>query len=168
MNELRQIRWPDRYHPQRCPVHVRNELDMAAAPEPVWAWLIYAPLWPTWYDNSSDVTLLDQDEPRLRPGTRFRWRTFGVTVTSTVLEYAEGERLAWDAQGIGVDAYHAWVLEPSERGCRVLTEETQYGWLARLGGVVLPNRMHKHHQRWLEGLERQARGGPPRSSSPQA
>jgi hypothetical protein len=33
----------------------------------------------------------------------------------------------------------------------VLTEETQTGWLARLGALVMPGRMSKWYQRWLEG-----------------
>jgi uncharacterized protein YndB with AHSA1/START domain len=156
-----EIDWPDRYHPRNCPVHVHNELDMAAPPDRVWAWLTHATLWPSWYGNSANVSFLDESGPQLQQGTRFRWKTFGVTVTSTVLEYVPGERLAWDAHGLGVDAFHAWVLQPSDRGCRVLTEETQHGWLARLGGLFVPGRMHKHHQLWLEGLENKARSGPP-------
>ncbi|MCW3480970.1 SRPBCC domain-containing protein [Neisseriaceae bacterium JH1-16] len=155
------VRWPDRYHPARCPVHVRNQLDMAAAPARVWAWLIRAPLWPSWYANAAQVRPLDGSGQDLRAGSRFRWKTFGITITSTVLEYVPGERIGWDAYAFGVDAYHAWVLQPSERGCLVLTEETQHGWLARLSNLAMPRRMHKYHQLWLEQLEAQARSGLP-------
>ena len=34
----------------------------------------------------------------------------------------------------------------------VPTEETQNGWLARLGALVMPGRMSRWHQRWLEEL----------------
>jgi len=156
-----EVRWPDYYQPRNCPVHVRNELDMAAAPERVWAWLIRATLWPTWYVNSANVEILEGKGPDLHKGTRFRWRTFGVTVTSTVLEYVPRERIAWDAQAIGLDAYHAWVLQPSALGCRVLTEESQCGWLARLGRLFMPNHMYKFHQVWLEGLAAKAHAGMP-------
>jgi uncharacterized protein YndB with AHSA1/START domain len=134
---------------------------MAAAPERVWAWLIRATLWPTWYVNSANVEILEGKGPDLHKGTRFRWRTFGVTVTSTVLEYVPRERIAWDAQAIGLDAYHAWVLQPSALGCRVLTEESQCGWLARLGRLFMPNHMYKFHQVWLEGLAAKAHAGMP-------
>ncbi|MCZ6537884.1 MAG: SRPBCC domain-containing protein, partial [Gammaproteobacteria bacterium] len=60
-----------------------------------------------------------------------------------------------------IDVYHAWVLQPSAKGCLVVTEETQHGWLARLGTIFMPNRMHKYHQLWLEGLENKARAGFP-------
>ncbi|WP_020484194.1 SRPBCC domain-containing protein [Methylomonas sp. MK1] len=155
------IQWPEHYHPQNCPVHVRNALDMAAQPERVWAWLVRAPLWPSWYVNSANLRILENAGTELKPGTRFRWKTFGVTITSTVLEYVPNERLAWDAKGIGVDAYHAWLLRPSAKGCDVLTEETQHGWLARLGQLFLPKRMSKYHQIWLESLQEKALSGLP-------
>ncbi|MBD9358687.1 SRPBCC domain-containing protein [Methylomonas albis] len=161
MNDQSGIQWPEHYHPQNCPVHVRNELDMAAKPEQIWAWLVRAPLWPNWYVNSANLRLLETAGTELKPGTRFRWKTFGITITSTVLEYVPNERLAWDAKGLGVDAYHAWLLRPSTNGCDVLTEETQHGWLACLSQLFLPNRMSKYHQIWLESLQGKALSGLP-------
>jgi uncharacterized protein YndB with AHSA1/START domain len=162
-----EIHWPARYQPRVCPVHVRNAGVLAAAPDQVWACLIRAPLWPTWYRNSANVRILEPGVSALREGIRFRWRTFGVTITSTVLEFVPQERLAWDARAPGVDAYHAWTLLPAGDGCHVLTEETQRGWLATLSHRAMPGRMHKYHQVWLEALERQARGnGEPDGSRP--
>lgn len=161
MTQPFEVHWPDRYQPNNCPVHVRNELDMAASQEQVWAWLIRAALWPTWYHNSANVKFLDGTEPDLQKGSRFRWKTFGVTITSTALEYVPGERIAWNAHAFGLDVYHAWVLQPSTKGCHVLTEESQHGWLARLSNFFLPNQMYKNHQLWLEGLEKKASAGLP-------
>ena len=156
-----EVQWPSHYEPSKCPVHVRNELAMAASQDRVWAWLTRVTLWPTWYINSANVQILEGSAQCLTKGTRFRWKTFGVTITSTVLEYIPEERIAWDAHAFGIDAYHAWVLQQSDQGCRVLTEETQHGWLARLGKLLMPKRMYRFHQLWLEGLESKARGGLP-------
>ena len=73
---------------------LRNELEMASAPETVWAWLIRAQLWPTWYPNSANIVFLTGQPPDLAFGTRFRWKTFGVTIESTVLEFVPYERLS--------------------------------------------------------------------------
>jgi hypothetical protein len=54
-----------------------------------------------------------------------------------------------------------WILRPSSRGCLVVTEETQHGWLARLAGLLMPNRMSQFHQLWLEELEKKASEGLP-------
>jgi hypothetical protein len=155
------IHWPDAYHPSRSRVHVSNSLSVTIKPETLWAWMIRAQLWPTWYPNSSHVVFLDSTGPDLQKGTRFRWKTFGVTIESEVLEFEPGERLAWNAVGAGVDAYHAWLFEPKPAACNILTEETQNGFLAKLSSVVMPNRMHKYHQVWLESLRDRARAGPP-------
>lgn len=155
------IRWPARFEPERCPVFVHNERAMAAPPEAVWAWLIRAELWPTWYSNSHAVVVEDGPRGELGPGARFRWRTFGVPLRSTIEEFVPGERIAWRGVGPGFAAYRAWFIAPRPGGCWVLTEETQHGALARLGHLLMPNRMRKYHQLWLEALERQARRGPP-------
>jgi hypothetical protein len=79
-----------------------------------------------------------------------------------VLEFEPYSRIAWDAQGIGIDAYHAWLLTPLADGStRVLTQETQNGWRARLGKVLMPKRMQSMHQMWLESLKAKVASGTP-------
>lgn len=155
------IVWPKEFDPEPAPVHVRNEIEIAAPPERAWAWLARAPLWPTWYRNAKRVRLLQGNARDLALGSRFHWWTFGVPITSEVREHEPHRRLAWDAYGLGVQAYHAWLLTPTPRGCHVLTEETQHGWAAQLGAFLMPNRMSKYHQIWLEGLRDRAEGGLP-------
>ena len=155
------IRWPDHYNPSNTPIHVRNEISIPAPPEAVWAWLIRAPLWPNWYPNSANVKFLEGTPTDLALGTRFRWKTFGVTIESKVNEFVPCERLAWDAHAMGLDVYHAWLLTKTTGGCHLLTEETQHGWLARLGAIFTPGRMYKLHQVWLERLAEKAVSGPP-------
>lgn len=150
------IRWPERFEPARSPVHVRNELAIAAAPAAVWAVLIEAAAWPNFYANAHDVQIEGGGQV-LFDGARFRWRTFGVRLESTVEEFAPPARIAWTARAPGVLAYHAWLIVPTAEGCRVITEETQQGWLARAGKLLSPRRMGAWHQRWLEGLAARAR-----------
>ncbi len=157
MTKEAEIYWPECYKPQNAAVHVSNTLTMAAQPEHVWAWLVRAVLWPDWYVNAANVRFLKGVTPDLELNTQFRWKTFGITISSTVLEYVPGERIAWDAHGLGFDGYHAWLLQPVEQGgCHVRTEETQNGWLARLNQMFLPHRMSKYHQIWLESLAARA------------
>jgi uncharacterized protein YndB with AHSA1/START domain len=153
------IKYPEQYQPARTAVFVSNSLKMEAPPETVWAWLVRADLWSSWYPNARNMSL--EKGESLKFGTRFRWKTFSVTVDSVVEEFVPGERIAWTAKGIGVDAYHAWLIEKRSDGCFVLTEETQNGWLARIGNLLMPNRMHSFHQIWLEGLQKQALSGFP-------
>lgn len=156
-----QIRWPERFDPRRAPVFVSNQLTAAASAENVWSWLINAPLWPSDYSNSADV-VLDGAAEQLSQATTFCWKTFGVKLRTHVAEFEPVQRIAWLAKARGIEACHAWLLTPTpDGGCHILTEETQYGWLARLGKVCLPHRMHRQHQRWLEGLAAVATTPPP-------
>ena len=155
-----EIRWPPGFDPGRAPVLVRNDIVTTATPEAVWSSLVRARAWPTWYSNSQNVRI-DGGAQDLTAGSVFRWRTFGVSLVSRVEEFVPGERIAWTARGIGVSAYHAWLIQPVPAGCHILTEETQYGWLARLGSKLMPNRMPQGHQMWLESLRRRAEGGSP-------
>ena len=156
------IRWPARFAPEVAPVHVRNTLWIEAPPAWVWAWLVRAPLWPTWYANAaSNWAATDAAHQDLQQGSRFQWKTFGVTVHSQVAELEAGQRIAWSARGMGLDAYHAWLLLPADGGCWVLTEESQYGWGARLLNFLLPGRMARGHTLWLQSLAIVSRKGPP-------
>ena len=154
------INWPVKYSPDRTRVHVANELDMDVQPEVVWAWLVRAQLWPTWYSNSANVSI-KSGGPDLQAGSSFRWKTFGITLDSKVHEFAPFERLAWSARATGIDVYHAWLIEPTPNGCHVRTEETQNGWLAGLNKATRPNDMSHKHQAWLEGLLARAKTGLP-------
>jgi uncharacterized protein YndB with AHSA1/START domain len=162
-----QVRWPERFLPARTQVFVQNEIVIPAPPARVWAWLIRAELWPTWYPNSAHIHFLSHAGPDLRNRSRFRWRTFGIYITSKVLEFEPCERLAWEAQGIGIDAYHGWVLtEQTDGSTHVISEESQIGWLASLGKLLLPSRKKLEHQRWLEALSRQVQTGAPPDPEP--
>ncbi len=154
------IHWPERYRPDRAAVHVRNEIDIPAAPEVVWAWLVRAPLWPSWYPNSHHVALADGGA-ELRAGSEFSWKTFGVSLRSRVEEFAPPERLAWNGRAGGLDVYHAWLIERRADGCHVLTEESQNGVLPRLNHAVRPRHMSDFHQMWLDRLRERAQSGPP-------
>ncbi len=127
--------------------------------EAVWGWLVRADLWPSWCPEFSDVEV--EGGPGLRLGSKFRWKAYGARLDSKVEEFVELERIAWTARGIGIDAYHAWLVERLPSGCRVLTEETQNGWVARLNNAIRPGMLRRIHRVWLERLLVAAKGGPP-------
>lgn len=153
------IRWPERYAPGRAAVEVSNEISIAAAPSAVWSWLIGASRWPTWYPNSRDVKIAG-GVSNLSMDARFRWRTFGVAVSSTVREFVPDERIAWDGTGLLLDIYHAWLIEPRPGGCWVLTEENQNGLAAHAQAWLMPRRMHAGHDLWLARLKERAESSP--------
>jgi hypothetical protein len=112
--------------------------------------------------------------PDLAFGTHFKWKTgflnpdtkkataFGATVDCKVVEFLPPKRLAYEFQMASGGGYQAWLIEKTGGGCRVITEETQRGLLARLLKALAPDRMLKQHQLWLEALrDNAAKGLPP-------
>jgi hypothetical protein len=154
------IAWPKGYGPEETSAHVSAQLDMPVPPEAVWAWLLRADLWPTWCPEFKDVRI-EGGGPDLEQGSRFRWKAFGVRLTSSVEEFVPLERLCWTARSTGIDAYHAWLIERLPSGCRVVSEETQSGWVARLNNLLRPRSLVRIHETWLERLLEKAKGGPP-------
>lgn len=152
-------------NPRNSPIYTLNDLHMSVPAYAVWEWLVRAPLWPTWYLNSRQVLILDGPyRDRLGAGSRFSWRTSNTlwTTVETAVERCEPTaKLGWGGEAMGSHGYHSWLLVPEGEGCHVVTEECQAGLLPALGHRVLRRGLLKQHQRWLEGLERMAKQGPP-------
>jgi uncharacterized protein YndB with AHSA1/START domain len=154
------IQWPERYLPAHAEVFAHNEIVIPAPAGVVWRILLRAAEWPEWYPNAHSIHFVSHTGPDLRNRSRFRWNTFGFRISSKVLEFEPERLIAWNARGIGVEAYHVWVLTPLEDGStHVLTEETQTGWLAALGRRFMPDHLARRHKLWLELLSQRAQQG---------
>jgi uncharacterized protein YndB with AHSA1/START domain len=146
------IRFPAEYDPSRSPVHVINTIELSASPAEVWEHLITAADWQTWQPALSNIRIQDGSR-KLSQDVDFTWTADGMTLTSTVKEFVPNQRIAWDARGMGVDSYHAWLITPTPNGCHVLSEETHRGMMARLLNLFAPNYTHNWIQKkWLEAL----------------
>jgi uncharacterized protein YndB with AHSA1/START domain len=151
------IQWPERYQPARADVFAHNEIVIPAPIATVWRILLRAAEWPEWYPSAHDIHFVSHTGPDLRDRSRFRWNTFGLRITSKVLEFERERLIAWNAHGIGVDAYHVWLLTSLPDGStHVVTEETQRGWVAALGKRFMPEHLPRRHRVWLEHLSRRA------------
>jgi hypothetical protein len=155
-DELAWTRWPDDLRPEGAPVYARNELAIAAPAEAVWAHLVAAESWPSFYANAKDVTIAGDAGPDLALGTVFRWKTFGVRVETRVEVCEPCTALAWRGdQRIG-RGFHTWLLAPTPTGCVVVTEEVQRGIVPSAARWYLRRGLRRWHQKWLEGLAQRA------------
>ncbi len=157
------IKWPEDLQATNSPDYTYNELVINANLQDIWAWLIRATLWSSWYSNCKNLKFISDDTHDLRMGSVFTWRTFGVPVKTIVEDFEPMQRLAWRGTGLGASGYHAWILEshPEKNTCKVITEEVQNGavpWLARW---YIRWDLRHYHQKWLEGLARMAQNGSP-------
>jgi uncharacterized protein YndB with AHSA1/START domain len=151
------IHWPARLNPNNASAFAHNEIVINAGCAEVWALLIDAKAWPSWYSNSSNVNMVGARN-ELGANTQFVWTTFGLTVHSRVNEFVPDSRVGWFADGAGVSAYHTWILFPEKKGCRVVTEEASTGEAVVSASRSNPAYLHEGHAIWLEELKRYAEG----------
>jgi hypothetical protein len=62
--------------------------------------------------------------------------------------------LVWSAIGpAGTSGAHAWYIEPTSGGCRVITEEAQRGLLLLFIGARTRGTLLASHEEWLRALK---------------
>jgi hypothetical protein len=133
-------------------------IEIAATPEVAWSLLIDCKSWSTWYSHCSDVSIL-KGGSRLSAGSQFRFRTIGLYFEPVVETFQPFHTLIWTAKGpAGARGAHAWFIERTPTGCRVITEEAQWGWFLRIIGRRTRRTLLQSHEDWLVALRKLAEG----------
>lgn len=148
------IRWPAGCTPESSRVFAQNIINIAASPEVVWSLLIDCKKWPSWYKHCSDVSILQGGGPLLTRNAKFRFKTIGYYFEPEITIFEPPCMLVWSAKGpVGTSGAHAWYIEATKQGCRVVTEEVQNGLLLILVGSRARENLLKSHEEWLRALK---------------
>ena len=158
-NHAEKFIWPKGYNPVESKFYVCNEIDIAASPEQVWKILIDAKQWDQWYKGASKVTLINPDALTLAAGDSFQWKTMGLDFISEIQAFEPNRLLAWESKKKSIRGYHAWLIIPTEAGCRVITAESQNGWLTFFEKLFQGKKLSRLHDEWLAGLKEKAEEG---------
>jgi hypothetical protein len=65
------INWPSEYKPAKSKFYVHNEIEINTKPEIVWAYLIDALKWQTWYKGAKNVNFTNQADTVLNANSIF-------------------------------------------------------------------------------------------------
>ena len=147
------INWPPEYEPANSKFYVQNEIHINAGPEIVWGFLIDALKWESWYEGAENVSIVNQEDNVLKENSIFRWKTMGLNLESEIRQYEPNKLLAWESKKNSIQAYHVWLIVPTENGCLVITEETQNGWLTFFEKIFQPGKLKRLHDIWLAELK---------------
>jgi hypothetical protein len=148
-----QIHWPDGFDPENAGLFAHNTIVIAGSAERIWAKVIDAATWPTWYSNAGDV-VVDSPFGKLGEAVAFKWNTFGLTVASTIAEYVPHERIGWYGTADQLRAYHTWLLIPrNDNSTYVVMEEIGMGHAAKNLAQTNPGHMHRGHDLWNISLK---------------
>lgn len=150
------IHWPPEYEPGKSKFYVHYEIEINASPQAVWEILILAEAWPDWYDGAKKVVLRNEGELVLQANSVFSWQTMGLDFVSTIREFEPYSRLCWESERKSIQGYHAWLIIPTAAGCKVITDESQNGWLTFFEKLFQPKKLKKLHDVWLNELKKKA------------
>ncbi len=150
--DLRTV-WPPEHPPASSMVFAQNTIEIAATPDKVWSLLIDCVKWPLWYNHCFNVSIL-RGGPLLSANSKFRFKTLRFYFEPDIETFEPSRMFVWSAKGpAGTSGAHAWYIEPTPGGCRVITEEAQRGLLllflrSHTRGLLLTS-----HQEWLQSLK---------------
>lgn len=148
------LNWPAGFSPEESSFYVENQIEIQASPEQVWNELIQAETWSNWYYGASEVNFLDDNPgPALMPNSKFSWKTMGLEFKSEVREFQPHTQLSWISCKKSIQGYHVWLIIPTETGCRVITAESQNGWLTVMEKLFQPKKLYQQHEDWLQLLK---------------
>lgn len=148
------IIWPYIHIPKNSIVFAQNKVEIAASPDKVWTELINCLAWPSWYQYCSDVSII-RGYDTLTSDSQFRFKTLGMYFTPQIVTFETNKMLVWSATGpLGISGSHAWLIEETETGCRVTTEESQIGRLLYLLKWRIQGQLVHAHEDWLQSLKK--------------
>lgn len=150
------ITFPSAYDPSKSKFYVHNEIEVEAPPQVVWEILIAAEDWPNWYIGAKNVALADPNAQFLSENAVFSWKTMGLDFESSIREFVPFSKLAWESKKRSIRGYHVWLIVPTARGCKVITDESQNGWLTFFEKTFQPKKLHRLHDVWLTKIKRKA------------
>ena len=150
------INWPANFDPKVSDFYVHNEIDIQASPEVVWQLLVNAKDWKTWYDGIQNIKFENPEQLSLQKDTKVFWNSMGQALNNKIVEFEPYATLSWEFNEAKIQGYHAWKIIPTENGCRVVTDESQTGKLAKLQKTFLPKKLLKQHDQWLLLLKLEA------------
>ncbi len=155
-NDSEKIKWPAAYEPSKSKFYVHNEIEINAKPEIVWQFLIDANSWENWYKGAKNVVLMNPADTILHSNSIFQWQTMGLKFESTIKEYEPNKLLAWESKKKSIQGYHVWLIVPTAKGCKVITDESQNGWLTFFEKTFQGKKLKKLHDVWLAELKKKA------------
>jgi hypothetical protein len=150
------IQWPEEFNPEKSKFYVQNEIEINAKPEVVWNILIDALKWESFYKGAKNVVLQDTSHKSLQANSLIEWETMGLKFASPIKAYEPNKYLAWDSIKKSIQGYHAWVIVPTAKGCRLVTAESQNGFLTFMQKVFQPTKLLKLHDTWLKVIKERA------------
>ncbi len=111
-----------------APATATGETLIEASPELVFSVISSIGDWPAWNKDVKSVSL----QGTVEPGTVFRWKAGGVSLTSTLQVVDPPQEIAWTGKTMGITAIHVFRFDHADGGTLARSEESWEGLIASL------------------------------------
>jgi hypothetical protein len=145
---------------QQAPVVGACEIEIAAAPEDVWAVLTEFERWPSWNPDVKSVAM----DGGVAVRSEFRWKAGPGTITSTIRRVEPPFLVAWTGKTLGIREIHFWWLEARDGSTFVRTEESYDGAVAWLFRRPLQKTLDRALANGLRHLKAEVEGRTPQGA----
>ncbi len=135
-----------------APVIVSEKILINASLEDIWRIHTAIDQWPLWQHD----IIAAQIDGSVAVGETFHWKTFGLSISSTIKEMEPQRRIVWGGSAQGIDAIHVWTMMSSPNGVVVQTEESWDGEPVRVKVEESRKSLEGSLQNWLRDLKRTA------------
>lgn len=131
------------------PVITKKSIAINAPIEKVWKIFSDVNNWGAW--QKEIVT------PRIngsfKSGTAFRWKSNGLTITSTLQTVKTNKMVGWSGPAFGAFAIHTWYFKEQNGQTIVTVEESMEGWLVFLLKSSFQSGLDTSIEHWLASLK---------------
>lgn len=127
-----------------APATAEGSIQIAAAPETVWAVISDIPAWPTWNREVHSATL----DGALATGSAFRWKSGRSSLASKLGAVDPPREIGWTGTTMGIHAVHVFRFEAKDGGTLARSEESWRGLIPS----VLRGYSRKTIRRAIDGV----------------
>ena len=133
-------------------VSSQAQIEIATPADRVWELLSGVDRWPKWNSLVQQAVLTGP----FQPGSIFKWKSKGVTVTSTLQEVTPNQRLTWTGKAFGTRAIHTWEIVETGNGVELRTAESFDGWLPKSMPRTMQRTLDETLPAWLKAIKSEA------------
>ena len=128
-----------------------KEIEIHASLDSVWKTQTDIDSWAIWQPEISEARL----NGSLKIGTKFKWKSGGFTLNSTIEEIESNKVIGWSGSGFGASAIHIWEFSSLENGnTLVRTSESMDGWFVKLLKGMMRKKLNASLETWLNALKK--------------
>lgn len=135
-----------------APVITKKIIIINAPIEKVWKIFSDVDNWNVWQKEIVSPKINGE----FKAGTSFKWKSNGLTITSTLQTVEANKLVGWSGPAFGSFAIHTWYFTEQNGKTTVRVEESMEGWLVNLLKTKFQTGLDTSIEHWLNYMKIQS------------